>query len=180
MKAIRVLQRQTNPSNTLTIFTDGACAGNPGPGGWAARLLYGSGRIVELGGFAPETTNNRMELQAAIEGLRTAASLRPTGATADCAIVLITDSQYLRQGITAWIRGWKKRGWRTASNKPVENQDLWRALDQLNTSVVQWRHTQGHAGDPNNERCDQIAKAFSRGQSPALRRDAPYHPNQKD
>ena len=171
MKAIPVLQQQANPSNTLTIFTDGACAGNPGPGGWAARLLYGDGRVLELGGFAPQTTNNRMELQAAIEGLRAAASPGPMGATAGCAIVLITDSQYLRQGITAWIRGWKKRGWRTAAKKPVLNQDLWCALDRLNTPAVQWRHTQGHAGDPNNERCDQLAKAFSRGETPSLRRD---------
>ena len=123
-----------------------------------------------------------MELQAAIEGLRTASlHCAQPGATADCAIVLITDSQYLRQGITAWIRGWKKRGWRTASNKPVENQDLWRALDQLNTPVVQWRHTQGHAGDPKQRALRPNRQGvLSRGQSPALRRDAPYHPNQKD
>ena len=156
-------QQQTNPAQTVTIFTDGACSFNPGPGGWAARLLYGDGRIVERGGFSPQTTNNRMELQAAIEGLRTA----PSGV----AVTLVTDSEYLRKGITEWIRGWKKRGWRTASNKPVENQDLWRTLDQLNAPAVQWRHTQGHAGDPNNERCDQIAKAFSRGETPSLRRD---------
>ena len=155
-----MIKKQTSPSDTLTIFTDGACSFNPGPGGWAARLLYGDGRIEELGGFVPETTNNRMELQAAIEGLRAAPS--------DVAITLVTDSEYLRKGITEWIHGWKRRGWRTAAKKPVLNQDLWRALDQLNTPAIQWQYTQGHAGDPDNERCDQIAQAFSRGETPSL------------
>ena len=132
-----MIQQQTNLSDTLTIFTDGACSFNPGPGGWAARLLYGNGRVVELGGFVPETTNNRMELQAAIEGLRVAPS--------DVAITLVTDSEYLRRGITEWIHGWKKRGWLTAAKKPVLNQDLWRSLDQLNTPAVQWQYTEGHA-----------------------------------
>ena len=154
------MQQPTHRAAPLTIFTDGACSFNPGPGGWAARLLYGDGRVVELGGFAPETTNNRMELQAAIEGLQ--------AAPADVAITLVTDSEYLRKGITEWIHCWKRRGWRTAAKKPVLNQDLWRALDQLNTPAVQWRYTRGHAGDPNNERCDQLAQAFSRGDSPRL------------
>ncbi len=156
-------QQQSNCAQTVTIFTDGACSFNPGPGGWAARLLYGNGRVVELGGFAPETTNNRMELQAAIEGLKAAAPAS--------AITLVTDSEYLRRGITEWIGGWKKRGWRTATKKPVLNQDLWRILDQLNTPSVQWQHTQGHAGDPDNERCDQIAKAFARRETPSLHCD---------
>ena len=172
IKANPVLQQQSNPAQTVTIFTDGACSFNPGPGGWAARLLYGDGRIVELGGFVPETTNNRMELQAAIEGLRTVPS--------DIAITLVTDSEYLRKGITEWIHGWKRRGWRTAAKKPVLNQDLWRTLDQLNTPAVQWQYTPGHAGDPDNERCDQIAKAFSRGETPSLHRDCPNHQSRKD
>ncbi len=155
-----MIQQQTNLSDTLTIFTDGACSFNPGPGGWAARLLYGDGRVVELGGFVPETTNNRMELQAAIEGLKAAPS--------DIAITLVTDSEYLRKGITEWIHGWKRRNWLTAAKKPVLNQDLWRSLDQLNTPAVQWQYTEGHAGDPDNERCDQIAQAFSRGETPSL------------
>ena len=158
-----MLQQQSNPAQTVTIFTDGACSVNPGPGGWAARLLYGNGRVVELGGFAPKTTNNRMEMQAAIEGLKAA----PSGV----AITLVTDSEYLRRGITSWIHGWKKRGWLTATKKPVLNQDLWQTLDQLNTPAVQWRYTPGHVGDPDNERCDQIAKAFSRGETPPLHRD---------
>ena len=155
-----MLQKQSNSTQTVTIFTDGACSFNPGPGGWAARLLYGDGRVVELGGFIPETTNNRMELQAAIEGLRAAPS--------DVNITLVTDSEYLRKGITEWIHGWKRRGWRTAAKKPVLNQDLWRTLDQLNTPTIQWQYTRGHAGDPDNERCDQIAQAFSRGETPDL------------
>ncbi len=155
-----MLQQQSNSAQTVTIFTDGACSFNPGPGGWAARLLYGDGRVVELGGFVPETTNNRMELQAAIEGLKAAPS--------DVNITLVTDSEYLRKGITEWIHGWKRRGWRTAAKKPVLNQDLWRTLDQLNTPTIQWQYTRGHAGDPDNERCDQIAQAFSRGETPDL------------
>ena len=155
-----MLQKQSNSTQTVTIFTDGACSFNPGPGGWAARLLYGDGRVVELGGFIPETTNNRMELQAAIEGLKAAPS--------DVNITLVTDSEYLRKGITEWIHGWKRRGWRTAAKKPVLNQDLWRTLDQLNTPTIQWQYTRGHAGDPDNERCDQIAQAFSRGETPDL------------
>ena len=155
-----MIQQQSNSAQTVTIFTDGACSFNPGPGGWAARLLYGDGRVEELGGFAPETTNNRMEMQAAIEGLKAAPS--------DIAITLVTDSEYLRKGITEWIHGWKKRGWLTASKKPVLNQDLWQTLDQLNTPAVQWRYTPGHVGDPDNERCDQIAKAFARGETPSL------------
>ena len=155
-----MLQQQSNSAQTVTIFTDGACSFNPGPGGWAARLLYGDGRVEELGGFASNTTNNRMELQAAIEGLKVAPS--------NVSITLVTDSEYLRKGITEWIHGWKRRGWRTAAKKPVLNQDLWRTLDQLNTPAVQWQYTQGHAGDPDNERCDQIAQAFSRGEVPYL------------
>ena len=145
---------------TLTIFSDGACSGNPGPGGWAARLLYGDGRISELGGFAPDTTNNRMELQAAIEGLK--------AAKGDLAITLVTDSEYLRRGITEWIHSWKRGGWRTAAKKPVLNQDLWRQLDELNSPAIQWQYTKGHAGDPDNERCDAIAQGFSRGEKPHL------------
>ena len=140
---------------TLTIFSDGACSGNPGPGGWAARIIYGDGRIRELGGFAPETTNNRMERTAAIEGLK--------AAEADIAITLVTDSEYLRKGITEWIHNWKRRGWMTAAKKPVLNQDLWRELDPLNTRAVEWRYTKGHAGDPDNERCDELAHGFSQG-----------------
>ena len=151
----------TAPS--LTIFTDGACSGNPGPGGWAARLKFADGAIRELGGFAAQTTNNRMELLAVIEGLKAA------GDTASIAVV--TDSQYVRKGITEWIHSWKRRGWMTAAKKPVLNQDLWRQLDRLNGSHVTWKYTRGHAGDPDNERCDDIAQTFARGGDPELRQD---------
>ena len=146
----------------LIIFSDGACSGNPGPGGWAARLLYDDGRINELGGHAADTPNNRMELQAAIEGLKAAGE--------GVAITMVTDSEYLRKGITEWIHSWKRRGWRTAAKKPVLNQDLWRELDTLNSPDFEWRYTRGHSGDPDNERCDEIAQAFSRGDTPPLHR----------
>ena len=141
-------------NDATVIHSDGACSGNPGPGGWAARLRHRDGRIQELGGAVPDTTNNRMELLAALEGLRAA----PEGD-----VVMITDSQYLRKGITEWIHNWKRRGWMTAAKKPVLNQDLWRALDEINNPRVRWEYTKGHAGDPGNERCDKIAHGFSQG-----------------
>ncbi len=144
----------------LVIYSDGACSGNPGPGGWAVVMRYPDGRTVERGGAVADTTNNRMEIQAAIEGLKEA------GAAG--AVVMVTDSEYLRKGITEWIHGWKRRGWRTAAKKPVLNQDLWRELDRLNSGAVEWRYTRAHAGDPGNERCDEIAHAFSQGWEPAL------------
>jgi len=145
---------------SLTIFTDGACSGNPGPGGWAVRLRYADSRLRELGGFVPETTNNRMELYAAIQGLKQAGDAT--------AVTMVTDSEYLRKGITEWIHAWKRRGWRTTGKKPVLNQDLWKELDRRNDSRVTWEYTRGHAGDPDNERCDEIARAFSRGDQPEL------------
>ncbi len=145
---------------TVTIYCDGACSGNPGPGGWAARLKYLDGRLRELGGFVPDTTNNRMELHAAIQALKVVGEAS--------SIILVTDSEYMRKGITEWIHSWKRKGWRTASKKPVLNQDLWRELDQLNSPRVRWEYTRGHAGDPDNERCDQIAQAFALGASPEL------------
>lgn len=135
----------------VTIHTDGACEGNPGPGGWAAVLRYGS-RARELSGGEPATTNNRMELQAALAALQ--ALKEP------CLIELHTDSEYLRDGMTAWLPGWKRRGWRTAERKPVRNADLWRALEELDRlHAVRWHWVKGHAGHPDNERCDQLAKA---------------------
>ena len=147
-------------TSTITIYTDGACSGNPGPGGWAARLRYADGRIKEIGGSAEATTNNRMELNAAIQGLRAA-----DGADS---IEVVTDSEYMRKGITEWIINWKRRGWKTAAKKPVLNKDLWLELDELNTERVRWAYTKGHAGDPDNERCDEIAQAYSQGLEPTL------------
>jgi len=139
-----------NGSKTLVeIFTDGACRGNPGPGGWAALLRYGGVEKL-LSGAEPDTTNNRMELTAAIEGL---AALKRPGQVA-----LTTDSQYVRQGITSWLPRWKQNGWKTAAKKNVKNQDLWQALDRLTRiHSVQWHWVKGHSGHPENERVDQAA-----------------------
>jgi ribonuclease HI len=138
----------------VDIYTDGACSGNPGPGGWGA-LLRWRDRTRELSGFEPATTNNRMELQAAISALE--ALKRPM------AVRLFTDSDYLRHGITAWLPVWKKRGWRTADRKPVRNQDLWQRLEQaLVRHQVEWHWVRGHSGDPDNERADQLARAALR------------------
>ena len=156
-----MIQQQTNPSDTLTIFTDGACSFNPGPGGWAARLLYRDGRVVELGGFVPETTNNRMELQAAIEGLRAAPS--------DVAITLVTDSEYLRKGITEWIHGWKKRGWHTAAKKPVLNQDLWQLARPTQYARRPVASTpKATLATQTTSAATRSPKAFSRGETPSL------------
>jgi ribonuclease HI len=135
----------------VEIFTDGACSGNPGPGGWGAILRY-RGVEKELSGYAPATTNNRMEMTAAIEGL--AALTRP------CHVRLASDSQYLRDGITKWIAGWKRRGWRTAGNDPVKNVDLWQRLEAaMQPHRVEWEWVRGHAGHPENERADALARA---------------------
>ena len=133
----------------VEIFTDGACRGNPGPGGWGALLRYGEVER-ELFGGEPDTTNNRMELQAAIEGLR-ALSRR-------CKVTLTTDSVYVKNGITTWLDGWKKKGWKTAARKPVKNVDLWQALDEQNQRhEVQWHWVKGHSGHRENEMADQLA-----------------------
>jgi ribonuclease HI len=134
---------------TVTIYTDGACKGNPGPGGWGAWLKAGE-HEKELCGGAPETTNNRMELTAVIEAL--------SALKRHSHVQLHTDSQYVRQGITTWIHNWKLRGWKTADNKPVKNVDLWRRLDELAAQhVIEWHWVRGHAGDPGNERADALA-----------------------
>ena len=133
----------------VEIYTDGACRGNPGPGGWGVVLRYGQ-HERELWGGDPQTTNNRMELTAAIEGLR--ALSRP------CRVELYTDSQYLRLGITEWLENWKRRAWKNASRKPVKNQDLWQALDgEAARHEVSWHWVRGHSGHPENERADELA-----------------------
>lgn len=143
----------------VEIHTDGACLGNPGPGGWAALLRY-RGKERELAGGEPLTTNNRMELMAAIQALETL--------TEPCAVVLHTDSQYVRQGITEWIRGWVSRGWRTAGGEAVKNRDLWERLHAATQRhSVDWRWVRGHSGDPDNERVDGLARAAAQGQRAA-------------
>ena len=139
------------PASVVDIFTDGACRGNPGPGGWGAILRYGAIE-KELSGGDPATTNNRMELMAAIAGLE--ALKRP------CRVRVHTDSQYVRDGITQWLRGWKARSWRTADKKPVKNVDLWQRLDTAAARhEVEWLWVRGHAGHPENERADALARA---------------------
>lgn len=133
----------------IDIFTDGACEGNPGPGGWGVLIIEGGGRRRELSGGEAATTNNRMELTAAIEALRAVSG----------PIRLHTDSQYVKNGITAWIRSWKRNGWRTADRKPVKNQDLWQALDsECAGRKIDWRWVRGHAGHEGNERADELAR----------------------
>ena len=140
--------------DTVVIHTDGACSGNPGPGGWGAVLAW-RGRTRELSGFEPRSTNNRMELLAAINALE--ALRRPM------TVQMYTDSDYLRQGITTWLPDWKARGWRTAAKQPVKNQDLWQRLEgALAHHRVTWHWVRGHSGDPGNVRADQLARAAIR------------------
>jgi ribonuclease HI len=134
----------------VVIFTDGACSGNPGPGGWGAVLNY-NGTIKEVHGGEPATTNNRMELRAAIEALNTLKR--------SCAVEMHVDSQYVKDGITKWIHGWKKNGWKTADKKPVKNVELWQALEQaISRHTISWHWVKGHAGQPENERADELAR----------------------
>ncbi len=134
----------------VVIYTDGACSGNPGPGGWGAILIFGDAR-KELSGGEAETTNNRMELSAACEALE--ALKRP------CDVELYTDSAYVKNGITTWISGWKRNGWRTADKKPVKNVELWQRLDDARARhEISWRWVKGHAGHPENERADELAR----------------------
>ena len=135
----------------IEIYTDGACRGNPGPGGWAATLESGE-HFRELSGAEADTTNNRMELTAVIRALEALKRSSP--------LIIHTDSEYVRRGITEWIGGWKARGWKTADKKPVKNRDLWERLDELSQQHdIEWRWVKGHSGVPGNERVDQLANA---------------------
>ena len=137
-------------SKRVTLFTDGACSGNPGPGGWGVLMIYGEARKTLNGGEA-QTTNNRMELMAAIQALESL--------TRACVVDLYTDSQYVRQGITQWMHGWKRNGWKTADKKPVKNADLWQRLDDVvKRHTVEFHWVKGHAGHPENEEVDQLAR----------------------
>jgi ribonuclease HI len=161
------MEREALDEGKTVVYTDGSCMGNPGPGGWGVHLERPDGAVVEAGGGEIRTTNNRMELRAAIEALRLTED--------DARVVLITDSQYVRRGVLEWLAGWRRNGWKTASGKPVENQDLWKELAPRLGERIEWRWTRGHAGTPGNERCDEIARAFSGG----IRRvasDAPAPP----
>ena len=144
----------------VAAATDGACSGNPGPGGWGALIRFEDGSVEEFGGADPATTNNRMELQAALATLQRLAELplHPD-------LTLRTDSKYLIDGLSRWMAGWKRKGWRTAAGKPVLNQDLWQALDQARLAEVPLSYVKGHSGDPDNDRVDQIAVAYSKGRA---------------
>jgi ribonuclease HI len=145
----RIAVRKTNMVNSVIIYTDGACKGNPGPGGWGVLLKYKNAE-KELCGGEVKTTNNRMELIAAIQALE--ALNKP------CNIKMHTDSKYVLQGITEWMHNWKKRGWKTAGNQPVKNLDLWQRLDSaIQPHCIEWIWVKGHAGDSGNERADQLA-----------------------
>ncbi len=134
----------------IEVYTDGACSGNPGPGGWGVYIVDGEG-VRELFGGEAETTNNRMEMRAVIEALQ--------AIDAETPIILYTDSQYVKNGISSWIHGWKRNGWKTASRKPVKNKDMWLALDDLSTGrSIDWRWVKGHAGDEGNEKADELAR----------------------
>ena len=138
-----------NTANSVLIYTDGACKGNPGPGGWGAILKYGK-HEKELNGYSAETTNNIMELTAVIEALKSL--------TRPCPIILTTDSNYVKNGITTWIHDWKKRGWKTANKKPVKNKELWIALEtESQKHEITWHWVKGHSGHPENERADELA-----------------------
>ena len=155
---------ETN-QNSIVIFTDGACTGNPGPGGWASIVALPGGMIHELGGDNRETTNNRMEMAAAIRAL---AMLE----NPECKIILYTDSTYLIRGITQWIWGWRNRGWKNAEGGDVANRDLWeellRQVTRLKPATIDWKYVRGHAGYPGNERCDEIAVSFAKSKPEPL------------
>jgi ribonuclease HI len=160
------------PCRVIAAACDGACSGNPGPGGWGALLRFEDGSLRELGGSDPATTNNRMELCAALALLEALRAL-----PRHPALVIRTDSRYLIDGLQKWLPGWKRRGWRTASGGPVLNRDLWERLEQLRLPEVPLVHVRGHSGDVDNDRCDAIAVAFARGQRPRLAAGPPANGN---
>lgn len=153
-----------------SIYTDGACTGNPGPGGWGVVVYFTDGSVYEMGDRSPRTTNNKMEMQAAIAALQ---FLEESGQKEP--IPLYTDSEYLINCVTKWVKGWKKKGWKKADGNPVLNQDLLEQLDELNSRKVKWEHVLGHSGNIGNERCDVIARAYATGKTPPLQQLAQTH-----
>tara|TARA_Y100001968_G_scaffold297456_1_gene306473 strand:- start:69292 stop:69768 length:477 start_codon:yes stop_codon:yes gene_type:complete len=144
-------------NKVIAAASDGACSGNPGPGGWGYLIRFEDGSVKELGGFAPNTTNNRMELKAALEVFHELKNL-----PCHPSLKIRTDSKYLIDGLEVWMKGWKKKGWRTAAGKQVLNQDLWKALDMARLENVKLEYVKGHSGDPDNDRVDKIAVSFSK------------------
>jgi ribonuclease HI len=165
---LKSIQKSMQTSGAISsIHTDGACSKNPGPGGWGVVVHFDDGEVTELGGRLASTTNNQMELQGAISALEFLAQQKNT-----TPVDLYTDSKYVIDGITKWIKGWKRNGWQTKDKKPVKNQELWQALDLLNSANVRWHWVEGHSGDPDNERCDAIARAYTFAQNPDLRQSS--------
>ncbi len=154
----------SSQSTIQSIYTDGACTGNPGPGGWGAVIYFDDGSVHEIGDASRKTTNNRMEMQAAIAALE---FLESSGQSKP--ITLYTDSEYLINCVTKWVKGWKRKGWKKSDGKPVLNQDLLEILDNLNNQQIKWQHVRGHAGNIGNERCDTIARSFASGKVPLLK-----------
>jgi ribonuclease HI len=153
---VSTISTSSEEAKIISIHTDGACSKNPGPGGWGVVIHFSDGSTKELGGGIRETTNNQMELQGAIAALEFLSTHKQS-----TPVDLYTDSKYVLDGITKWIKGWKKNGWKTKDNKPVKNQEFWQQLDPLNTSNIRWHWVEGHSGDPDNERCDAIARSYT-------------------
>lgn len=165
-----MLNKYLENAKEISIFSDGACSGNPGPGGWGAIIYIDRKYVLELGGGDFQTTNNKMEMTAVAESLK---ALHQKNSTlfSQVRFTVYTDSRYLIQGITAWIFGWKNNSWKTKEGNPVANQDLWMSLDEQVRKIktkINWQYVPGHSGFPGNERCDEIAVAFSKGLSPHL------------
>ncbi|MGB2927100.1 MAG: ribonuclease HI [Limnothrix sp.] len=154
----------TDNSSIERIYTDGGCINNPGSGGWGVIVCFHDGSVVELGDHEDQTTNNRMEMQAAIHALQFFRESEQRES-----VRLYTDSKYVIDGITKWINGWKRKGWKKSSGAPVLNQDLWQTMDRLNHPAIQWTHVKGHSGEAGNERADAIANSFARGRAPILK-----------
>ena len=152
-----------SPPRVVAAACDGACSGNPGPGGWGSLLRFEDGSVQEFGAADPATTNNRMELKAALVLLESLKDL-----PCHPSLTIRTDSRYVIDGFSKWMAGWKRKGWRTASGSPVLNRELWEALDRARLPGVPFTYVKGHSGDPDNDRCDVIAVAFARGQRPSL------------
>jgi ribonuclease HI len=153
---VSTISTSSEEAKIISIHTDGACSKNPGLGGWGVVIHFSDGSTKELGGGIRETTNNQMELQGAIAALEFLSTHKQS-----TPVDLYTDSKYVLDGITKWIKGWKKNGWKTKDNKPVKNQEFWQQLDPLNTSNIRWHWVEGHSGDPDNERCDAIARSYT-------------------
>jgi ribonuclease HI len=156
----------TNQTIIQEIYTDGGCINNPGHGGWSVVAYLSDGSVIEFGDAEADTTNNRMEMMAALNALKI---VKASGQTKP--VKIFTDSEYVKKGLNEWMKNWKKNNWKTSQGKPVLNQDLWQILDQFNNNLVQWQYVRGHSGNEGNDRADRIANDFARGLVPSLKQD---------